>query len=131
MYLLRDEWEETCMATAYIQCNPTLTHVISLSLSLPLSLSDLESVFEAVGRGLVMPVSGLLSLLAEQQHLVVQEQVSLHGLEPGQVLHLKPSQRSATSCLSVSLVCLYVCTSLAVCLSFWSISLLVRLDVRF
>lgn len=36
-----------------------------------------------------MPVGGFIPLLTEQQHLVIQEQMPLHGLEPGQVLHLK------------------------------------------
>lgn len=39
-----------------------------------------------------MPLSGFLPLLAEQKHLVIQEEMPLHGLEPGQVLHLKPEQ---------------------------------------
>lgn len=52
----------------------------------------LERVLEAVGRGLLVPVAGLLPLLTEQQHLVVEEQVPLHWLEPGQVLHLRTGQ---------------------------------------
>lgn len=39
-----------------------------------------------------MSVVGLLPLLTEQEHLVIQEQVPLHGLKPGQVLHLQPGQ---------------------------------------
>lgn len=44
-----------------------------------------EAGFEAVeGR----PVGGVLvSPLAEEQGVVVEEEVSLHGLEPGQLLH--------------------------------------------
>lgn len=53
------------------------------------TVSDLERVLEAVGRGLVVSVSGLLSFLTEQQHLVIEEQMPLHGLKPGQVLHLE------------------------------------------
>lgn len=51
---------------------------------------NLERVLEAVGRILLVSVSGFIPLLAEQEHLVIQEQMPLHGLEPGQVLHLKP-----------------------------------------
>lgn len=44
-------------------------------------------MFEAVGRRFLVALAVLLPPLAEQQGLVVQEQVPLHGLESGQVLH--------------------------------------------
>lgn len=56
------------------------------------SASNLERVLEAVGRTLLVAVSGFIPLLAEQKHLVIEEQMPLHGLEPGQVLHLKAEQ---------------------------------------
>lgn len=56
--------------------------------------SHLERVLEAVGRALLLPIGRLLPLLAEEQHGVVQEEVPLHGLEPGQVLHLQPERPS-------------------------------------
>lgn len=44
-----------------------------------------EAGFEAVeGRPVV---SVLVSALAEQQGVVIEEEMSLHGLEPGQLLH--------------------------------------------
>lgn len=49
-------------------------------------------MFEAVGRTLLVSVGGFVPLLAEEEHLVIQEQVPLHGFEPGQVLHLKPEK---------------------------------------
>lgn len=55
-------------------------------------LSNLERVFEAVGWSLLVSFGGLIPLLTEQKHLVIKKQVSLHGLEPCQVLHLKPEQ---------------------------------------
>lgn len=67
------------------------------------SVSDLERVFEAIGRGLLVSVCGLLSFFTKQQHLVIQEQVSLHGLKPGQVLHLKSVNQSV-----ISSVCLFI-----------------------
>lgn len=54
-------------------------------------VSNLERVLEAVGGILLVSVSGFIPLLAEQEHLVIQEQMPLHGLESGQVLHLKPA----------------------------------------
>lgn len=47
-----------------------------------------QRLFEAVGRSLLVAFPVLLPPLAEEQRLLVQEQVSLHGLEPRQVLHL-------------------------------------------
>lgn len=47
-----------------------------------------ERVFEAVRRSLFVTFAALLPPLAEQQRLLVQEQVPLHGLEAGQVLDL-------------------------------------------
>lgn len=46
-------------------------------------------MFETVGRGLLLTICGLFSFLTEQQDLVVQEEVPLHGFKPGQVLHLQ------------------------------------------
>ena len=45
-------------------------------------------MFEAVG-GALIPLAVLLPLLAEEQRVLVQEQVPLHGLEAGQVLHAR------------------------------------------
>lgn len=45
-------------------------------------------MFEAVRRRLLVALPVLLSPLAEEQGLLMQEQVPLHGLEPGQVLYL-------------------------------------------
>lgn len=47
-----------------------------------------ERVFEAVRRSLFVTFAVFLPPLAEEQGLLVQEQVPLHGLEAGQVLHL-------------------------------------------
>lgn len=47
-----------------------------------------EGVFEAVRRSFLVALPVLLSPLTEEQGLLVQEQVSLHGLKPGQVLDL-------------------------------------------
>lgn len=44
-----------------------------------------EAGFEAVERHPVVVV--LVSALAEEQGVVVEEEVSLHGFEPGQFLH--------------------------------------------
>lgn len=44
-------------------------------------------MFEAVGGGALVPLAVLLPLLAEEQRVLVQEQVALHGLEARQVLH--------------------------------------------
>lgn len=49
--------------------------------------TDLQTVFEAVGRRLVAAVAVLLPALAEQQGPLVQEEVALHGLEASQLLH--------------------------------------------
>lgn len=45
-------------------------------------------MFEAVRRGFLIALSILLPPLAEEQGLLVEEQVPLHGLETGQVFHL-------------------------------------------
>ncbi len=45
-------------------------------------------MLEAVRRSLLVALPVLLPPLAEEQGLLVQEQVPLHGLKPGQVLHL-------------------------------------------
>lgn len=50
-------------------------------------------MLEAVGRTLLVSLSRFFPLLAEQKHLVIEEEMPLHGLEPGQVLHLEPEQR--------------------------------------
>lgn len=47
-----------------------------------------EGVFEAVGRSFLVTFAALFPPLAEEQGLLVQEQVPLHGLESGKVLHL-------------------------------------------
>lgn len=47
-----------------------------------------EGVLEAVGRRLLVALPVLLPPLAEEESLLVQEQVPLHGLEPSQVLDL-------------------------------------------
>lgn len=47
-----------------------------------------QGVFEAVGGRFLVALAVLLPPLAEEQGLLVQEQVPLHGLEAGQVLHL-------------------------------------------
>lgn len=44
-------------------------------------------MLKTVRRGFVISISMLLSLLAEDQGFLVQEQMPLHGLEPGKVLH--------------------------------------------
>lgn len=49
--------------------------------------TNLQTVFEAVRRGLIAAVSVLLPSLAKQQSSLVQKQVSLHRLEAGQLLH--------------------------------------------
>lgn len=49
--------------------------------------TDLQTVFEAVGRRLVAAVAVLLPALAQQQGPLVQEEVALHGLEASQLLH--------------------------------------------
>lgn len=56
-------------------------------------MSHLERVLETVGRTLLVSLSGFFPLLAEQKHLVIEEQMPLHWFEPGQVLHLKPEQQ--------------------------------------
>lgn len=45
-------------------------------------------MLEAVGRRLFVALAALLPPLAEEQRLLVQEEVPLHGLEARQVLHL-------------------------------------------
>lgn len=45
-------------------------------------------MLEAVRRSFLVALPVLLPPLAEEQRLLVQEQVPLHGLEPGQVLYL-------------------------------------------
>lgn len=45
-------------------------------------------MLEAVGRSLLVALPILLPPLAEEESLLVQEQVPLHGLEPSQVLDL-------------------------------------------
>lgn len=45
-------------------------------------------MFEAVRWSFLVALPVLLSPLAEEQRLLVQEQVPLHGLKPGQVLDL-------------------------------------------
>lgn len=65
-----------------------------------------------------MAFAGLLPLLAEEQHLVIEEQMPLHGLKAGQVLHLEPKQRvvwvtvSLSVCQSImqhpSIICLSI-----------------------
>lgn len=52
------------------------------------SWSHLERVLEAVGGGFLVALCCLVALLAKEEHLVVQEDVPLHGLEARQVLHL-------------------------------------------
>lgn len=49
--------------------------------------TNLQTVLEAVGGRLVRAVAVLLPAFAEQQHALVQEEVSLHGLEASQLLH--------------------------------------------
>lgn len=49
--------------------------------------TDLQTVFEAVGRRLIAAVAVLLPALAQQQGPLVQEEVALHGLEASQLLH--------------------------------------------
>lgn len=49
--------------------------------------THLQTVLEAVGGGLVCSLSMLLPALAEKQGSLVQEQVSLRGLEACQLLH--------------------------------------------
>lgn len=44
-------------------------------------------LFEAVWRSLLVALSVLLPPLAEEQSLLVEEQVSLHGLETSQVFN--------------------------------------------
>lgn len=44
-----------------------------------------EAGFEAVERRPVMSV--LVSALAEEQGVIIEEEMSLHGFEPGQLLH--------------------------------------------
>lgn len=51
--------------------------------------TDLQTVLEAVRRRLVAAVSVLLPLLTEEQGPLVQEEVSLHRLEAGQLLHAR------------------------------------------
>lgn len=51
--------------------------------------TDLQTVLEAVRRRLVAAVSVLLPLLTEEQGPFVQEEVSLHRLEAGQLLHAR------------------------------------------
>lgn len=63
----------------------------------PVLPPDLERMLEAVGRTLLVCISGLLPLLTEQERLVVEEQVPLHGFEPGQVLHLEAERWSHTA----------------------------------
>lgn len=46
-----------------------------------------QRLFEAVGRSFLVALAVLLPPLAEEQSLLVQEEVSLHGLETSQVLH--------------------------------------------
>lgn len=46
-------------------------------------------MLEAVGGGLVTALTVLLPALAEEQRSLVQEQVSLHGLEAGHLLHAR------------------------------------------
>lgn len=57
------------------------------------SVSHLERVLETVGRTLLVSLGGFFPFLAEQKHFVIEEQMPLHGFEPGQVLHLKPEQQ--------------------------------------
>lgn len=45
-------------------------------------------MLEAVGRRLLVALPVLLPPFTEEQGLLVQEQVPLHGLKPGQVLDL-------------------------------------------
>ena len=47
-----------------------------------------ERVFKAVWRSFLVALAALLSLLAEQQRPLVEEQVSLHRFEASQVLDL-------------------------------------------
>ena len=51
--------------------------------------TNLQTVLEAVRRRLVAAVSVLLPLLTEEQGPLVQEEVSLHRLEAGQLLHAR------------------------------------------
>lgn len=51
------------------------------------SVPYLKTVLEAVGGSFVSVLSVFLPPLAEEQCMLVQEQVSLHGLEAGQFLH--------------------------------------------
>jgi len=51
-------------------------------------LAYTEGVFEAVRRSFLVALPVLLPPLAEQQGLLVQEQVPLHGLKPGQIFDL-------------------------------------------
>ena len=47
-----------------------------------------QGVFEAVRRSFLIALAILLPPLAEQKSLLMQEQVPLHWLEPGQIFHL-------------------------------------------
>lgn len=51
--------------------------------------ANLQTVLEAVGGRLVAAVSVLLPPFAEEQGPLVQEQMPLHGLEAGQLLHAR------------------------------------------
>lgn len=55
---------------------------------LPLQGTHTQGVFEAVRRGFLVALSILLPALAEEQGLLVEEKVPLHGLETGQIFHL-------------------------------------------
>lgn len=54
---------------------------------LGLQWTHAQGVFEAVRRGFLVALSVLLPALAEEQGLLVEEKVPLHGLETGQVFH--------------------------------------------
>lgn len=49
--------------------------------------SCLQAVFEAVRGGPLAALAVLLTPLAEEQSLLMEEEVALHGLEAGQVFH--------------------------------------------
>lgn len=49
--------------------------------------TNLQTVLEAVQGSLVAAISVLLSSFAEEQSSLIQEEMSLHRLEAGQLLH--------------------------------------------
>lgn len=55
---------------------------------LTIAVAHIERVFEAVRWSFFISLAILLPLLAKEQGLLMQEQMPLHGLKPGQVLDL-------------------------------------------